>query len=269
MERDEFVHGRLRALELNQFYWWYCGVDNITYVGICTSADLDSLTGRLNREEGTDVAKRDFTGFDFTAWTYDLFRPDEPYEARGAHPSGVGINRYIKHSDLTAEEQRWLEREFVLSFASLVDPMLIGFDGVAVGSATVNARLTHYLTSFGHSVDVDILIRCGDAGLVVALASQENRVAYFPGLRLDAIGWPVGRWQLSPSVAFWLQPRYQRADARQPVPGGLVSLRADYPVNGWLRAGAEVEAKTRGWVPGNVYLDPNISARAWLSVLVR
>jgi len=53
------------------------------------------------------------------------------------------------------------------------------------------------------------------------------------------------------------------------VPGGLVSLRADYPVTGWLRTGAEVEAKTRGWVPGNVYLDPNISARAWLAVLVR
>lgn len=269
LERGDFFHDRLRALGLNQFYWWYSDVENIAYVGLCTSAGLDSLTDRLNREEGANVAKRDFTGFDFTAWTYDLFRPDEPYAARGVHPSGVGINRYIKHSDLTAEEQRWLEREFVLSFASLVDPMLIGFGGVAVGGAIANARLTHHLTSFGHSMDVNVLLRRGDAGLAVTLASQQNRVAYFPGLRLDAIGWPVGSWQLSPSIAFWLQPRDQRADAHQSVPGVLVSLRADYPVTGWLRAGAEVEAKTRGWVAGNVYLDQSVSVRTWLSVLVR
>ena len=269
LERDDFLHGRSGTMGLNQLFCLYSDVENIAYVGMCTSAGLDSLTDRLNREEGADVAKRDFTGFDFTAWTYDLFRPDEPYAARGVHPSGVGINRYIKHSDLTAEEQRWLEREFVLSFASLVDPMLIGLGGMAVGGAMANARLTHHLTSFGHSMDVNVLLRRGDAGLVVTLASQQNRVAYFPGLRLDAIGWPVGSWQLSPSIAFWLQPRDQRADAHQSVPGGLVSLRADYPVTGWLRTGAEVEAKTHGWVPGDVYLDPNVSARAWLSVLVR
>ncbi len=32
------------------------------------------------REEGADVKRRDFVGLDFTAWVYDLFRPDEPYK---------------------------------------------------------------------------------------------------------------------------------------------------------------------------------------------
>ena len=34
-------------------------------------------------KEGTNVEKRDFMGWDLTAWVYDLFRPDEEYQQRG------------------------------------------------------------------------------------------------------------------------------------------------------------------------------------------
>src|SRR6185503_15319227 len=108
----------------------------------------EPTTEEQNRKEGTNVPTRDFTGLDPDGWVYDLFRPDEPYAARGIHPSGVGIDRYRSESDFTPRERRYLRRQARLSWLNLLNPQLIGLYGFDVGRlnglpVTVNASAQH------------------------------------------------------------------------------------------------------------------------------
>jgi len=81
---------------------------------------MDIDTDNIMNNEGTNILIRDFVGMDFTSWVYDLFRPNEPYTNRGIHPSGVGIKRYIKTSDLTKEEQSYLKLQGFLSLFNFI-----------------------------------------------------------------------------------------------------------------------------------------------------
>lgn len=270
---DNFFLGRPQADNLSTLFSWYSDLYNLLYVGLCNISLVDSLTAELNRDDGADVARRDFIGFDYTAWVYDLFRPDEPYAQRGIHPSGVGIDRYIRRSELTPAERSFLEGEFYLSFTSLADPLLVGFPGITIGRVTADAYLQHYLTSFGHSVNLNVMLRRGESGLAIALLNQQNRVAWFPGLDARIVNWRVRlgrvRLGLSPRLSLWTQPSGQGFETSRPEPGALASLRIDWPMAGALGAFAEVEAKTGGWVAGNVSLDPNVSARLGIGYLRR
>src|SRR5690606_2409563 len=57
----------------------------IDYVNQFKRDDYDRTIDSMN-VNGSEIANRDFVGWDFTAWVYDMFRPDEPYEDRGIHP---------------------------------------------------------------------------------------------------------------------------------------------------------------------------------------
>src|SRR6185369_11033773 len=106
---------------------WLAKVNSILYVYTSGTSNADGLTDEVNAKEGANVPKRDFTGLDFTAWVYDLHRPDEPYAARGVHPSGVGIDRYIRYSDLSDAEKSYLRLQGYLQVLNLIDPNLFGF----------------------------------------------------------------------------------------------------------------------------------------------
>ncbi len=95
MRRDSFFERR--TLRLDSFYWWLNLINCWYYVYTCGTRDADTFTDKMNRQDGTSVSRRDFTGLDFTAWVYDLFRPNEAYAARGMHPSGVGIDLSLIH----------------------------------------------------------------------------------------------------------------------------------------------------------------------------
>jgi hypothetical protein len=56
----------------------------------------------------------------------------------------------------------------------------------------------------------------------------------------------------------WTQPRGQVFTTAAATPGGLVSAKVDWPLSGTFRVGAMVEAKTSGWVAGNVALGPAV-----------
>lgn len=55
-----------------------------------------------NLEHQGGERARDFAGLDPVALARDLHRPDEPYAARGPHPSGEGLARPVAWSDLPA-----------------------------------------------------------------------------------------------------------------------------------------------------------------------
>lgn len=268
LEKNRFL-GRSRAFHLPQY--WLAKANSLFYVSSGPTAEADSLTDEMNAEDGPDVEVRDFTGHDFTAWVYDLHRPDEPYAARGVHPSGVGIDRYVRASDLTDEERAYLKRQGRLQRLNFLDPNLLGLHGFTVRGPAggrplrFNASAGHVLTSFGHTVDLNLFLRQGDRNLFVALHRYENGARTFPGVDAELLDLPVrvgGRGLLvSPRLALWMQPAGQSFRTREAKPGALAALRVVRPGSSRWGTFAEVEAKTAGWVAGNVNLDPNVSVR--------
>jgi len=258
--------------------YWYTKLNSLFYVASGAMAETDTLTDEMNAREGSDVARRDFTGHDFTAWAYDLHRPAEPYDARGVHPSGVGIDRYIRASDLTEEERDYLRREGRLQALNLLDPFLFGFGGITVhspvsgGDLRLNATVSHYLTSFGHTVDVNLFARQDQANLLVTLHRYANGARGFAGVDAILIDLPVevagATVALSPRLALWTQPEAQEFRTTSSRFGGLASLRVHLPARNGLGTFVEVEGKSAGWVAGNVHLDRNVSVRVGASLRV-
>ena len=237
LEKDRFFEGS-RAWHLPLY--WIVKLGSQAYVASGSTDEANRETDKWNRQDGSNVPKRDFTGHDFVGWMYDLSRPDEPYEARGIHPSGVGINRYRKPSDLTPEELRFLHRQGQLQYVNFLDSNLIGIDAFH----DVNVTAAHVLTSFGYTIDANVFLR-GKRELFIVAHDYHNRERHFPGAEVQA-----KRWR----VAVWVQPRRFRDTHGKP--GALASMR-------WERGRTftEVEAKTRGWVEGVESLEPSVALR--------
>jgi hypothetical protein len=276
----------IRGLEKNRFFqgsrannvplYWLSKINSLWYVASGVSSDADSLTDSANMTDGADVPKRDWVGHDFTAWVHDLHRPTEPYEARGVHPSGVGIDRYIKASDLTTEEHDFLAREGLLQAINFLDPNLFAFSGITVrnpwsgADLRVNASASHYLTSFGHTIDVNLFMKQDATNLFVVMHRYTNGARSFLGVEGQLLDAPITiggvALDVSPRVALWLQPDAQAFRSTSAQPGALVSLRVRPVSNSRIATFVELEGKTAGWVAGNVHLDRNVSIRLGGSV---
>jgi hypothetical protein len=275
LEKNRFFHG---SRANNVAFYWLTKINSLYYVASGTTSDADSLVAESNAKEGADVAKRDWVGHDFTAWVRDLHRPTEALAARGVHPSGVGIDRYVKTSDLTTEEHDFLVREARLQALNFLDPNLLGFDGVSMTSPLngrefrLNASAGHYLTSFGHSIDVNVFLAQDAANLLVSLHRFTNGARSFPGVEAELIDAPVMvagiPFDVSPRVALWMQPDAQAFRTTSSKAGGLVSLRVRPQTASRIATFVEIEGKTEGWVAGNVHLERNVSVRIGGSVKV-
>ncbi len=245
---------------------WMNHVNNIFYLQTCASGAADSITEEENEADGVNLLKRDFTGLDCTAWVYDLYRPDEPYSARGPHPSGVGINRYRKFSDLSEEEKSFLRLQANLSLINLLDPFLIYFDefqgGIFGYGDKWNLNLRHHITSFGYSIEGNLFLKQAEKNWLFKLQNFVNAVRYFPGLSAELIRYPLsdGRYNISAKANVWLQPRNQRVKSTEDDLGALASVELGYPISKNFETHWGLEAKTDGWVAGNVYLDRNFSS---------
>ncbi len=226
LEQNEFFR---QSKSYNAPLYLFVKLNSALYVMSGTSGETQRFTERSERDEGTNVRRRDFTGHDFTAWVYDLFRPDEPYAARGVHPSGVGIRRYRRPSDLTAEEKRYLHTVGRRSLLNFLDPNLAGIDDFRTGSMRWNVAASSILTSFGTATDLQAFVQRGR--------------------------------RVSPRIALWMQPRDQmfRTHAAQTGALAALSLRRG-------RLALELEAKSAGWVQANVHLERAVIARVGFSM---
>ncbi len=243
--------------------YWLALLTNVIYYNLCASPENSAGIEEETANEGPDVGVRDFTGLDCTAFAYDLHRPDEPYEDRGVHPSGVGIDRYRSWDDLSEEEQAWLQRQSRLSWLNLVNPALIEFESfsMAVGARTLrfNAHLQHLPAPFGHRVGAEVLLESGAirmAGGVYAGVS-EHLVRPHVAVELKDVGWGWTEWSFETEL--WVQPENLRYDDPQGQPGGRVAVRVALDLGRAWSPYLEVDAKTAGWVPGRVSL-----GRSWM-----
>jgi hypothetical protein len=254
-------------------------LNSITYLGLSSFNYVNRATEKMNQEDGTNIRVRDFTGWDFTAWVYDLYRPDEPYAARGVHPSGVGIDRYIKPDDLTPSERHFLRIQGALSLLNLIDPPLFGRRPFTATSPVTGrplefqVGLRHLLTSFGYTVDANIFWKEDAANVFVILHSYFNRERYFPGAEAELLRYSVrvgGRAvDITPRLAAWLQPDGQRFRTAGAAAGVLGSMRLEPGAVRRLAPYLEIEAKTAGWVAGNVDLGSNVSLRLGVTASLR
>lgn len=243
---------------------WLNVANSWGYLLTCADPDAEArLAADLHEPDPDD---RDFTGLDCTAWVYDLFRPDEPYEDRGVHPSGVGVDRYRWWSDLTDAERRFLRAQARLWLINAADPALYGIQGVVLpgGEATLGVGVAHQLLAFGWSVDPRVRFRRG--GLNVAVTGHVNvaRDVVGPGLDVEIVDVPLrlgaATFELQPRLSGWMQPEGLRWDAARLRPGGLAGVRLGWRL-GDVTPWVEVEAKTEGHVIGVVWLEPAVSGR--------
>jgi hypothetical protein len=252
--------------------FWQTYLTNTLHLATCASDRGDRITAEEEAREGSSVPDRDFTGLDCNAWVYDLFRPGEAYDARGLHPSGTGVRRYRRRSDLTREERSYQERQLYLSLLNFLDPALLGLDwfsfemGERRQQLRVNGRVRHMPAPFGQTINLEAYGQYRDYNMAVGLLGGLNRDQFFPGLNAElhrfpldlVIGKPV---TLSARASLWLQPEKQRFQDASHRPGALGSLRVAYAFAPTFEPYVEVEGKSAGWAPGNPWLASNISGR--------
>lgn len=238
----------------------------IGYVNQFRNSDYNASIDSMN-VHGTKIADRDYVGWDFTPWVYDLHRPSEPYEARGIHPGGTGINRAIKTTALTSEEHDYLKKMGRMQYLNYISPFIIGINRIPIGKNTdFNFAVRHYLNSFGYDLTTDFFVDHKGKQFLFSLHGYSSKNLFLPGFELE---WaPVeikqskvnNSWSVQPSVMFWMQPGSFYASKGEP--GGLLRLKTAYAINNQWRIYTTVEGKTKGWVAGNPFLDANLSVRA-------
>lgn len=253
---------------------WLNHLNNILYMDACASGAWDTENDRINLVERT-IAVRDSSGMDCKAWTYDLFRPHEAYSARGQHPSGVGIDRYIKWSDLTSDEQRYLTRQRNLSLLNLIDPFLFGQQQLSTPSSNWhwNANLRHMLTPFGYDIAANVFLKSrDDFDIFTAVHTYHNDQTSSLGLDVTLPRYSARLFDtpvhITPRVFAWMQP--ENLMFRDPAAklGGLMSVRVDVPASGGWEVYGEIEGKSKGWVAGNEYLGNNMAMRFGLTKVI-
>jgi hypothetical protein len=241
----------------------------VQYFGICMDQGSDTLTDEENQLRLEEPA-RDFTGLDCTAWVYDMRRPDEPYDARGAHPYGEGVDRYRSWEDLTGDEQEWLASQFWLNLINLLNPHLYGIDGVALGEDGRWIAQAGYLPApWGYRVDLRGAVRVPGLHLGVELQGGVAENGLFPGLDVEIRDIAIGsRVHVDAGLGGWLQPKDLRWDATTRSPGGRAWVTGRVAVVPALAVVVGVEGKTEGFVAGNVHLDPAVTANLGLRLAI-
>ena len=240
-------------------------LNTVGYLHTCAGTEANTITADANAVDGSDVAARDFTGLDCNAWVYDLFRPTEPYDVRGTHPSGVGIDRYRDYDDLTDEERAYLRHQRNLSLLNFVDPFLFGREYFRYHDLQWNAALRHTLTPFGYALGSDFFVRHTDQRWHGTLNVYSNDELTTAGIDVTCRDMPLVWFgmplRIAPRFALWQQPDELLFRSGHAKTGGLLGLRVAAERQRRWQPYLEVETKSAGWVMGNVDLDAATSFR--------
>ncbi len=245
----------------------------VGYVNQIRSDDFDASVDRMN-ETDPNIETRDFVGWDFSGWVYDLFRPGEPYADRGIHPSGSGIDRYVKKADLTDEERSYLKLMGVYQYANFISPFMMGINSIKLGQhIDFNFAFRHYLNSFGHDLSLDIFLNTNQHFWLLSLHGYQNKDHFFPGIEIEnpTLNFKAGNILIpvQATAMLWAQPEDQDFFTSAGSLGGLLKIRTNIPLgkSPW-RVYGEAEGKTKGWVAGNPFLQANMSFRTGLMLAI-
>lgn len=272
---------QIRKLQQNNFFhnlglphiplYWLSTLGSISYLNdLSGSTYYDELIDQANQVEFS-IESRDFTGPDYTAWASALFNPQRPYEDRGPHPSGVGINRYVKTADLNTQELNYLKRQGQLHWLNVFSPQLFGFSKLRLKSAENgtyygNFALRHILTPFGNSISLDLFYQTPKNNFNFLFHNYNNLNRSLLGIESAIIDKKVyDKWMFSGRGIVWTQPASQSFAEDNARLGGAFNIRNSLSLNGFYIY-FDVEAKSAGWLMGNMFLESNISLKMGLNV---
>ncbi len=240
----------------------------VNYVNLPFTKRFDAITDSILSYDRDNILARDFTGYDFSAWVYDLFTPGEPYEARGTWPGGIGIRRPVKASDLTPEMKEFLRETGNMQYINFLSPFLLGINRLRLRhDFYFNFALRSMPTSFGYYAGGDFFLDVKGKQVMLSPGLNKSRSLTLPSLGLRSnhhFGRVSPGFKAGINLAVWAQPEDQLFDARKASLGMLLEIKPCYALTKQLRLTTEFSFKTRGWVFGNPYLDSKWTVRAGL-----
>jgi hypothetical protein len=264
LQRNNFYYNQKL---FHEFIYLFSTLNSIMYVQACSIPELtDPDTDDFNSTEKS-IEVRDFTGWDFDGWVYDLFKPDEPYTDRGVHPLGNGVDRYIKTTDLTSEELSYLKKQGNLQWLNCISPMIIGIRSIKLSKNGLygNFSVRDYLTSFGNDISLNIFLKNQTYNFFFAIHSSQNYQHSFPAIETQLVDYKktMGDYSLfiSPRFLIGLQPLNQSFKTSSSAFLGLAECKFELITKNFIHPYLEVSAKTNGWVAGNEFLNSNLSCR--------
>ena len=243
--------------------------NSISYVSASSIPEfVDIDTDEMNNKE-IGILDRDFTGYDFSAWAYDLFNPNEPYENRGIHPSGTGIDRYIKTTDLSSDALKYLKKKGKQQWLNIISPMLFWKKSIHLkNDYYFNFAVRHFLTSFGDDISLNVFLQTRNSNLIFRYHHANNYNKNFPSIEAELFEKPFGFLELdfllSPRIIAGFQPKNQSFFTEESEFLGYAGCRIDW-VSNWVHPWVELSAKTDGWIAGNEFLNNNFSVKIGLS----
>lgn len=237
----------------------------VSYVNLPFTERFNSITDSILSYDRDNILARDFTGWDFSAWVYDLFTPDQPYEDRGTWPGGLGIKRPVKESDLTPEMKDFLRETGNMQYLNFISPFMIGINRIQLKPGYYfNFALRSIPTSFGYYAGGDFFIDFNDRQALLNIGINRSKSLILPSLDLtyyDIIRREHARFNANINLSGWLQPKDQLFAAGKASPGLAVAVQPRFDIAERFSIMADLSYKSKGWVFGNPYLDEKFTFR--------
>ena len=248
---DDFYHQRaFYKNSLLLYNAWY--VHN--YFSFSTSFASDSVKVIAPEHEDANPSQRDFAGADLTAWAYDMFNPNLPYDSRDDFPNGEGENRRVGFSDLSKQAQDFLNRQKDLSLLNFINPAILFVNRIKLGDQLSFTAFAQYApTHFGNDVSFYLPVQYRKFDVLLAMhnynASSLNTKGFELGLYNFSLG---GKAHLKAAVNVWKQP--ETFFGNNTVFGGNTELGLNYRVTKNFSGFLNLSGKTKGFQMGNPYL---------------
>ncbi len=258
---DFYFERSLPKASLLLYNAWYV----YNYFRFSASPASDSVKVLAPPHEDANPAERDYAGADLNAWIHDMFNPDLPYTERDPFPGGEGVNRRIGFSDLSSEEQDYLNRQKNLSLLNFLNPGIFFIDRIKISEGFSFNFFTQYSpTHFGNDIALYVPVRFRRFGIMANAHRYSNKsdTGFGAGLSLYNLG-GSGKLRSELRLNVWSQPESFFSDSM--VSGGYAGIRTWYLFSDSFSGFVSVSGKTKGWLLGNPYLDKNASFQAGLS----
>lgn len=241
----------------------------INYVNLPLFSKFNAITDSILSHDKFDILARDFTGYDFSAWVYDLFKPNESYAARGTWPGGIGIKRPVKETELTPDMKKFLRETGNMQYLNLVSPFLVGINRMQIKPGYYfNFALRSVPTSFGYFAGGDFFLDFNNHQMMVSLGINKSKNLALPAMAVrynDLIKAEGSRFNTNLMISGWMQPKYQLFFSDKSEMGIFISVQPQFAFSKRFSVISDFSYKTKGWVFGNPYLDSRITGRVGLA----
>lgn len=242
----------------------------VSYVNLPFDKRFNAITDSILSHDKDNILARDFTGYDFSAWVFDLFTPDEPYSNRGTWPSGIGIKRPVKESDLSPEMKHFLKETGSIQYINFISPFMLGINKFQFKPGYYfNFALRSLPTSFGYYAGGDFFLDFNEKQIKLELGINRSKNLVLPSFGINYYNIFIKknpRFKTNIHFLGWLQPKNQMFAADQADPGFQIGVYPQIDITKRFSMIADLSYKSKGWVFANPFLDEKFMFRLGFSL---